>query len=611
MPPSSKFAQIALSLNSSALASGLRSAAGLMTSFASGAGRNMSALVFSPKNAPKGTSSWAGHMVGQVSGTLAMRGIDMMIDQGKGVLDFERKLTRFGVAAKQTPMQLNELRKEIRKTSVDTGVDAIQVLDAARAYVDLAGAANASSEKMRILARTGQASEAAGADLAGMMYQLTRSMKVTDGQMEDTMGGLINQAKEGAIEAKQMAAEFSGMMPIFARFGIVGREGAVQLGAMYQVTRDGFDSAAQASTGMIRLMAGFQRHASRFEKFGVHVFKPGSKKDLRDLSDILTQVKKSPLNNDIEALIKSFGRSEAWRTFELLADAPARLRELEQAGRENGVIQKDLATIAESAGGRIDIAIAKAKNSFAEMLTPERITQIVGGIEGMARAMGPLMNAVAATFEGFSRFAHLVARAKNSLQGDSKYEPTDDEQAILESDDLNKRREYTGAAADETAKKAAAIRQKAKDYNAAIGGIVDQEDDFGVTDASIKAAIRLGNAAVKGPHLPGDQAGLNYLDQRKGDISDARYQRIAGELEDERRAGMTSYAQTQEKYQKLLEQDLRKERDRNPGFEALTAALVALQKSIDDERKKGGPKVHIDGNPVAHANHNATDRRRH
>jgi len=389
---SNNVAEVRIVANPSQLPSGLQRAAGFLANFAKNAKNALSGIGMAPQENKK--RNWMAVAAGAVVGSYAVRGIDMLVDQGKKVFDFNDKLVRFGIAAKQTPAQLNEIARAARETAAATGIDASVVLDSARAYVDLAGAQNTSIEKMKILARTGQASEATGADLAGMMYQLTRSMKIADDQMEDTMGGLINQAKEGAIEAKQMAAEFSGMMPIFARFGVTGREGATQLGAMYQVTRDGFDSASQAATGMIRLMAGLQRHASRFEAHGIHVFKKGSKKELRELSDIMDQIKKSPLNKDIEALIKSFGRSEAWRTFELIAEAPTRLASLEAAGRANGVVVKDLATYTESAAGRMAIAMEKMKNAIAEAFTPERIEKFVAAFEGITDKIGPLVEGV-------------------------------------------------------------------------------------------------------------------------------------------------------------------------------------------------------------------------
>ena len=584
-------AAIELVADHSKLASGLRAAGAMVEGFAKSTRSALTTMALAPG---KALANIGKSMLTLGSFSIASRGLDMMVDAGKGVFDFERKLTRFGIATRLSGASLAEVRKEARATSVATGIDASVVLDSARAYVDLAGAQNNSIEKMKILARAGQASEAEGKDLAGMMYQLTRSMKVADGQMEDTMGGLINQAKDGAIEAKQMAAEFAGMMPIFARFGVTGREGAIQLGAMYQVTRDGFDSAAQAATGMIRLMAGFQRHASRFKSWGIEVFKPGSKNELRSMADIMKQVHDNPLSKDIEALIKAFGRSEAWRTFELLNESPDRLRQLEEAGRANGVIAKDLATFTESAAGRMDVAFEKMKNGFAEVLTPERIDQIVAGIQSITESMPALMQAISGVASAFGKFAHTVARAKNWMQGDSKLELSGDEKGLVrrmeaqEADGLHRLN-------DQEMQRARDIRKRKKEYDDAIGSIMDLEDDFGPTDASVKQAIRLGHSWYgSGPKMPGDNASISYLKAREKEISPARYKRLEGEVTAE---------------DNKAKQDLYMKEHVKPIVDAAVTKLGdMLTRVVHDKPIK--TTVAVDGNPVAKASGNATDRRR-
>lgn len=586
-------ASIQLVANTSQLASGLRTANSLVNSWAKSTRGAMASMTLAPGRALGGIGR-ASIALSQFG--IASRGVDAMVGMTTGVFDLEEALTRFKIATRQSSEQIAELRKQVRATSVDTGVDANVVLASARAYVDLAGAQNSSIEKMKILARTGQATGAEGKDLAGMMYQLTRSMKITDEQMENTMGGLVNQAKDGAIEAKQMAAEFSGMMPIFARFGIIGREGAIQLGAMYQVTRDGFDSAAQAQTGMIRLMAGFQRHASRFRQWGVQVFKPGSKKDLRDLSDIMAQVKKSPLSKNIEGLIKAFGRSEAWRTFELLAESPQRLKELEQAGRVNGVIAKDLAEFTESAAGRMDVAFAKMKNSFADILTPERVDQIVSGIGSIANSIGPLMTAVGGVAGAFGEFIHQVAKAKNFFQGDSKYQPTGAEERALNALEVAEMRNIPLSA--EQRAEGERVRARKRAYDEKIAQIMDLEDDFGATDASIKKAIEMGRRYVGGPNsrsAPGDEAAIAYLNERQKSISSSRYKRLESQIAEEERAKMAVFGfDPKAKAEMVIAEESAKK---------LIAGIAAAI--------TGRPNVlKVDGNPVAKASGNATDRRR-
>lgn len=403
MPPT---AQIQIVAGTTGLQSGLRTAAGMIRGFAASAGQQVRNAISTPRRLMGLASDFAA--IG-----LAMRGLDRLASQGKSFMEFDAALTQFGIAQRSTPAELQEIAKAARSTSTAVGLDAREVLAAGKAYVDLAGAQNFSIAKMKILAESARASGSDTKDMAGMMYQLTRSMKVADNQMEDTIGGLINQAKDGAIEAAQMSREFAGMMPIFARFGVTGREGAIQLGAMYQVTRDGFDTAAQAATGLTRLMVGMLGHASKFEKAGVHIFKPGSKSELRTISDIMDQISKSPLAHDTEALRKAFGRTEGWRSFALIAESIPRLRELEAAGRANGVVQRDLATVAESASGRMSMAIEKVKNSIADAFTKDRLDGFLSALDAAADKVGAIMKMVG----GVADMLGVVYRAGQAIRG--------------------------------------------------------------------------------------------------------------------------------------------------------------------------------------------------
>jgi len=581
-------AEVALVADYSRLATGLRSAGKLISDFAAGA--NAHVANFGIK-APKRGMGMMAHMAGQVGGNLAMRGLDMAFAEGKKVFDFEENLTRLGISARSTGSELDAIRKAARGTSVAVGEDAGVVLDSYRAYIDLAGAQNGSIAKMNLLSRAAQATGAEGKDLAGMMYQLVRSMKITDAQMDDTMGGLINQAKDGAIEAKQMAAEFSGMMPIFARFGVVGREGAVQLGAMYQVTRDGFDSASQAQTGMIRLMAGLQRHASRFKAHGIEVFKPGSKKDLRQLSDIMEQIKRSPLNKDIEALVKSFGRSEAWRTYELLAEAPQRLKELENAGRVNGVIQQDLAKYTESAAGRMKIAYAAMGNSVAEALSPERI-------EAFADATGKLLGMLGS---GIVTAGKLATELRKIGSGETFEEQVDRKRDQYRKERLGKHEraletEYAAKGlAPFDPKVHALIEEQAKQR-------VGQED--ALRDAieggrRFKGDTRFEDAVTTqgrfGPNVLSPSQSRDYYS-----VAELQALRNMPGVQDASDTRMTQ----------VIDAAIAKRKEADAQFvKNLTAALPGLGLSIADALQ-GKTTVMIDGNPVAKAGANATDKRR-
>ncbi len=497
-----------------------------------------------------------GAAIGGVVSSMAVRGIDKMVALGQEVFDFERELTRFGISARKTPAQMREMGDAARRTSSEIGVNALEVLRAGRAYVDLAGAENFSVDSMNVLARAAQASGAATTDLAGMMYQLKVSMKVPDNEMEDAIGGLINQAKDGAIEAKQMATEFAAILPLFARFGVKGREGAIQAGALFQVMRNGANTAAEAGTMIQRVYAGIQSYAPRFEAQGVQVyekFRDGlGRKVLLPFPKIFKNIVGSEAMKDPALVKKMFGRTEGWRGL-LLGDEASRsfgktadgidenvsqLEKLERAGRVNGVVMQDLGTMTESTSGRIDIAVEKMRNAFAEVLTPERIDQIVSGIQRIADAMPAIMHAVGAVSDAFAAFVHMVAKAKDFATGGSHYKPTSDEQDILDKPEKLGLRHLKAGDADVAA--AAAVRAKKQAYDSAMDAIMGEENDFGATDLSIKRAMTMRHQAAMGDatqaQIYAGRAAANYLTDRGSGIQESRLNRIQSDVDRESNA---------------------------------------------------------------------------
>jgi TP901 family phage tail tape measure protein len=444
-------------------------------------------------------------------------------------------------------------------------------------------------EKMQLIARAAQASGADVNDMAQLMFTLTENMKVAPTDLEATIGGLINQAKDGSIHFKELSKELVALGPVYSQFGVTGRQGAIQLGAMMQVARRGFGSASEAGTGVLRILRSLPQHASKFRKFGVEVFKPGSKTDLDTFDHIFNKIRNSKLKLDREALIKAFGRTEGERFYQLLVMANDEYQKLIEAGKMNGVVTGDLGTFTESTSGRIDRAVEKMKNAFAQALTPERVEQIVGGIQRMADAMPALMGAVGRVSDAFSAFIHMVAKAKNAITGGSHYEDSDMERSILQ----GHYGDY-GLTAEQGDRKRAQILARDAQYNKAIDQIMGAENDFGATDESIRRALRV--AMPYGPDhraMPGSGAGVDYLAGRSGEITTERLRRLRSEIEDERSPKGFGYNPTEKYETKLAEETVRRL------AEAIARAVSATP-----------PVVNMDGNKVSSAVHGATNARR-
>lgn len=387
-------AEIEITAATGGLAAGLNNAARMLGGFA-----NTSSSVLG--SVTKSIASIGARAIGHFAGAMATRGLDFVVEQGQNVLKFEEALTRLGLASRKSGVELRAIGDSARALSTATGLDAIEVLRGARAYIDLAGAEAYTSEKMSLIARTSQAAGADIGDVATVVYSLTNALQIAGPELEDTIGGLLNQSKSGAIHFSQMASEMVSLAPSFAQFGIKGREGAIRLGAALQIVRTGFGSASEAGTGLQRLLRSLPQHANLFEKGGVQIFKKGSRSELLTLDQIMENIYKSKLRLDRPALIKAFGRGEAERAFQLfqgsgvdengkIVDNIEKYHELIEQGRVNGTVQADTATIVESSSGKIATAVEKMKNAVAVAFNPERVAQFA---ETLTRASEAFMTA--------------------------------------------------------------------------------------------------------------------------------------------------------------------------------------------------------------------------
>jgi TP901 family phage tail tape measure protein len=350
------------------------------------------------------------HMVGQVGASAVGRGLGFFEDQARGVFEFNEALTNFQIAARKTPEEANEIGKAARQIAEEVGLGSEKVLAGEQAWVDLAGAENGTIESMRTLARVSRAGNTEIGYMATVMYSLSNAMNIKPAQMEDAISGLINQSKDGTIHFKNMAEEIIAVAPKFARFGVTGRQGVAELGAMFQIVRSGFKGAAETATGLEGIFKGIRQHADRFKHAGVDLVMVGKDgvRHLRPLQDIFAQIEKSKkLMGDPtgQKLMKAFGRGEGEAAFRLLVEQAEKFNDLVKAGLVNGTVAADLNTKNESSAGRLAIAYERIKNAVAEAFTPERIDAFVSAIEdlpdkveGIAKGLGIISDALGALY---------------------------------------------------------------------------------------------------------------------------------------------------------------------------------------------------------------------
>lgn len=371
----------------------------------------------------KRKSSLMGNAFSFAAGEAISQGVSGIADAAQGVRNFERALVRYQIVANKTPESMRAFRDQVRQVSKDTGVSSDEVLAGAQAYVDITGDVDGASASMRGFARIAQASDSSMADIANAAASMQDAMHIKPEEMEAVFSGLINQGKAGAVTLKNMAGEFPSLLSKFARFGVLGRNGTIELGAMYQVTRKGFGSAEEAGTGLQAMMTGLVKHADRFAKAGVNVFNIGKDgtKTLKPMSEIIDQIGKSKLAKDPQLLNKAFGRGEGEQAYQMLKGHVDMLHQMEQAGQDAGTVERDLATFAGSDAGRMDVAFNKLKVTIAEAFTPERITGFVNAVTQLADKLGVIGDVIGAVGDKLGAVFNAGRAIRGSFSQDDPF----------------------------------------------------------------------------------------------------------------------------------------------------------------------------------------------
>jgi hypothetical protein len=390
-------ATIEIGATTAQLAAGLRRGSGMIQTFARAASSAMKRV----GGIKMGGGSIGAGMLGAIGGFAAGaagRGLDIMAEQGKAVMDFERNLTRLGIAGSLSQQKLGQVRDAARNASSAFGIGADEILAGTQTYVDLTGDVAGATRSMETFAKIAQASGASVSDTAEAAAAF-RGIGVPLEEMEARFSGLITQGKAGAVSLKDFAGELAGLAPRWAKFkDSTSGEGIAQLGAAFQVARQGFGSASEAATGMAAMMGALTQNAKKFEAAGVKIFDKNPKtgvKTMRSFEQIMKAIEGSKLIKDPTLMTKAMGSKEALQTVDMLMRARREVTatgtaygDLVNAGKDAGAVNRDLATYLESSAGKMDRAWELAKNKMAEVFTPARI-------ESFANALGHAVDLLA------------------------------------------------------------------------------------------------------------------------------------------------------------------------------------------------------------------------
>lgn len=403
-------AEVEISAHSRGLGARLREARAKFSNF----GGELKKHVFGKELVEKGFWGKAGaQMVGNLGSNLAGMAVGALVDQGRQIYDFEKSLTRLGIAANKSPEFMRQFADSVRKTSSEVGISAPNVLSAARSYVALTGDMDGAAEATRTWARVAQATDSNIEDVAKTAAALKQNLKIDPKDMEAAFAALSVQGKEGAIELKDLAGQLANIAPQWAMFkGGSGVAGLKEMGAALQVVKQGFGGdASETVTGLQSLLTSLIKNAKNFKSAKVKIFDVDPTthvKTMRNVLDIINDIGGSKLAKDPTKLEKAFGRVEAYRAYLQLSQNKQLLADLIAKSGDTAVIGRDLQRYMESPAGRIERAWEQVKNKIAEAATPERIEAFTTAVVKLADALSKIVGFVSAIGDGINVEATLA-----------------------------------------------------------------------------------------------------------------------------------------------------------------------------------------------------------
>lgn len=173
------------------------------------------------------------------------------------LVDLDRRLSRFSVAADLTKDKTRELYAEIENVSQDTNIriDPAETLGGIEVIMEKIGDLDFALANKRNIAIVAQATGASGESVGAVLTQLKTLSIETQKEVLEAMDTLNVQGKSGSFTLAAFAANGERILAAYAATGRKGITATREVGAALQVIRKGVGSDDQAVTAYERLMS--------------------------------------------------------------------------------------------------------------------------------------------------------------------------------------------------------------------------------------------------------------------------------------------------------------------------------------------------------------------
>jgi len=333
-----------------------------------------------------------------------------LVVAGKGVVDFDSKLTRFSINAKISRKTQQELRDEINRTALATGQSQNDILEGLDAIVQRTGKFKMARES---IGGIGIAATATGADmqsLGALSSQLGQKFGLTGDSIYEALNILTVQGKEGAFTLENLAGLGERLFASAGRLDMSGLDDLKKLGAFAQIARMNTGSSEQATTAVERTLSNILAKEKQISKHGFEIKDKNGK--IKELDVILKGIIKATKGNEailgrlfgeegiraVSGLAKEFRKTKAFAHFDELINV------------NDNVLMKDFARASETAAfqfGKLKVvgamfanqALAKPIEDLTNWLreltgNPEKLEALGNDIKNTTEALNNMLKTV-------------------------------------------------------------------------------------------------------------------------------------------------------------------------------------------------------------------------
>ncbi len=306
-----------------------------------------------------------------------------------------------GLAAEEF---VNKLRNQFQKLALETAQTSRDVAAAAGLMMQRGLASDLIERMLPITAKVATGTSSAIQDVAGVVYDLNQTLDVTPDKMDRALSMLVQSAREGKVELRDMAREFPALASAANNFGLKGLEGIKILASAMQTAAKASANPGEAANNLANLFQSLTRPDTRknFAKMGVDLEKlklDAIKKGINPLEAVIAQIiklTKGPSQGD--RLGELIGDMQAGRALlPFLKDVGAYLDLREKTGRADPIIiDQSFETMVKGASAQIGIFTERLQQ-LSDRLGGELFGR-VGGLSRMVGAVQEAMDEVDATY---------------------------------------------------------------------------------------------------------------------------------------------------------------------------------------------------------------------